>query len=83
MRILYCMKKIILILYYWLMHLFFIIMLVGQSFIFKRHGNLLSDVKLAYNLENKHTIIGWSFKNLFIFHNGKLKVKIYEPPHVC
>jgi hypothetical protein len=83
MGILYCMKNIILILYYWLMHLFFIIMLVELSFIFKRHGNLLSDVKLAYNLENKHTIIGWSFKNLFIFHNGKLKVKSYEPPHVC
>ncbi len=52
---------------------------VGWAIIFfRRHGNLLSDVKLAYTLENKHTIIGWSFKNLFVFHNGKLKVKSYE-----
>jgi hypothetical protein len=63
--------------------LIFIIILVGLSFIFRRHGNLLSDVKLAYNLENKHTVIGWYFKNLFIFHNGKLKVKSYKPLHVC
>jgi hypothetical protein len=31
---------------------------VGWAIIFfRRHGNLLNDIKLAYNLENKHIII--------------------------
>jgi hypothetical protein len=42
-----------------LAYAFFFYHYVGWAIIFfRRHGNLLNDVKLDYNLGNKHTIIG-------------------------